>query len=218
MFINVYHDTVCPFCRIGKRNLEIALARWQGEPVEVSYRSFFLNSNVPPEGVDYEPYMREKVGGGTKDLATLYEGPVRMGEAVGLRFNFEAIGKMPNTMLSHRLIAMAPESRRPAVVNAIYDAYFEQGRDIGDLDVLVDIAAANGMDAAVTRRRLESDEAQVTVEADFDFAKQVGISGVPFFIINGKYAFSGARPPELILEVLNRVVAESSKEQSANPA
>lgn len=207
MQIDVFQDTVCPFCRIGKKHLELALERWQGEPVEVRYRSFFLNPGIPAEGYEFGPYMLAK-GGGRMKLEDFFDAPRRMGEAVGLTFNFEQIGRAPNTLLSHRLIALAPDDKRRAVIDTVYSAYFEFGRDIGDLDVLVDIAATCGLDAGETRRRLLSDEATDQVEADMDFAHRAGITGVPFFVLNDRYAFSGAQPPEVILRVMGQVAAE----------
>lgn len=206
MQIDVFQDTVCPFCRIGKKNLELALERWQGEPVEVRYRSFFLNPGIPPEGYEFGPYMLAK-GGGRMKLEDFFDTPRRMGATAGLTFNFEQIERAPNTLLSHRLIALAPEDQRRAVIDAIYSAYFEFGRDIGDLDVLVDIAASCGLDADETRRRLSSDEATEQVEADVDFAHQAGITGVPFFVLNDRYAFSGAQPPETMLRIMEQVAA-----------
>jgi predicted DsbA family dithiol-disulfide isomerase len=106
------------------------------------------------------------------------------------------------------LVALAPDDRRLEVIDAIYAAYFEFGRDIGDLDVLLDIAAECGLDAAKLRPLLEGDAARSEVEDDVERARQAGISGVPFFIINDRYAFSGAHPPETILRVMRQVLAE----------
>lgn len=207
MHIDVFQDTVCPFCRIGKKHLELALAQWDGEPVSVRYRPFYLNPSIPPEGYEFAPYMLAK-GGGRMRLEDFFDAPRRMGEAVGLTFNFERITRAPNTELSHRLVALAPDDRRLEVIDAIYAAYFEFGRDIGDLDVLLDIAAECGLDAAELRPLLEGDAARSEVEDDVEWARQAGISGVPFFIINDRYAFSGAHPPETILRVMRQVVAE----------
>ncbi len=204
MRIDLFHDTACPWCRIGKRQLQLALDAWQGEPVEVHYRSFLLNPAMPPEGYEFRSYMQAK-GGGRVPLEHFFAAPREMGAAVGLRFNFEQIRRAPNTMLSHRLIALAPDDRRSAVVDAVYAAYFEHGQDIGDLQTLVDIAAAAGMDAQLTGRLLEGDTARAQVLADVRWAQEAGISGVPFFIFDGKYALSGARPPAALEEVMRQV-------------
>ena len=209
MHIDVFSDTVCPWCRIGKRHLELALAEWArdtAEPVTLRYRSFFLDPTTPPEGRDFRGHMTAK-GGGRVPLEQFFAAPRERGAAVGLTFNFEAIEKAPNTLLSHRLVYITPEPQRGALLDALYAAYFEFGRDIGDRDVLVDVAAAVGLDAAETRTQLAGDTGAAEVMADVAFARQVGISGVPFFIFNERVAFSGAQPPDVILRVLRQAAA-----------
>jgi predicted DsbA family dithiol-disulfide isomerase len=206
MHIDLFSDTVCPWCRIGKRHLELALAEWgreTAEPVTLRYRSFFLDPTLPPEGRDFRAHMTAK-GGGRVPLEQFFAAPRERGAAAGLTFNFEAIEKAPNTLLSHRLVALAPEATRGALLDALYAAYFEFGRDVGDLDVLAGLAAAVGLDAAATRAQLAGDAGAAEVLADVAFARQVGISGVPFFIFNERLAFSGAQPPDVILRVLRQ--------------
>ncbi len=210
MHIDLFSDTVCPWCRIGKRHLELALAEWAretAEPVTLRYRSFFLDPTIPPEGRDFRGHMTAK-GGGRVPLEQFFAAPRERGAAVDLTFNFEAIGKAPNTLLSHRLVYIAPEAKRGALLDALYAAYFEFGRDVGDLDVLVDVAAAAGLDATETRAQLAGDAGTAEVLADVEFARQVGISGVPFFIFNDRLAFSGAQPPDAILRVLHQAAAD----------
>ena len=210
MHIDLFSDTVCPWCRIGKRHLELALAEWAretAEPVTLRYRSFFLDPTIPPEGRDFRGHMTAK-GGGRVPLEQFFDAPRERGAAVDLTFNFEAIGKAPNTLLSHRLVYIAPEAKRGALLDALYAAYFEFGRDVGDLDVLVDVAAAAGLDATETRTQLAGDAGTAEVLADVEFARQVGISGVPFFIFNDRLAFSGAQPPDAILRVLHQAAAD----------
>jgi predicted DsbA family dithiol-disulfide isomerase len=206
MQIDLFHDTACPWCRIGKRHLQLALAQWDGASVYVRYRTFFLNERIPAAGEDFKPYMNAKVGGRIP-LEQLFDGPRQAGERVGLRFDFEAITRAPNTLLSHRLIALAPHDHQEAVIDAVYAAYFEQGRDIGDLDVLVDLAGAVGLDRDALRALLLSDAVQEQVQAEARWAQQSGISGVPFFIVDSKYAWSGAQPPETILQMLRQIDA-----------
>lgn len=205
MHIDVFSDTVCPWCRIGKRHLELALADWTAEPVTIRYRSFFLDPNVPAEGRDFKSHLLAK-GGGRMTLDDFFAGPRQRGAAVGLRFNFEAIEKTPNTMLSHRLVYLTPEEKRDEVMDAIYAAYFEFGRDIGDAAVLVAIAEEVGLDGAAIGQAMAGAAATDDVLADIAFARQVGISGVPFFIFNDRYAFSGAQPPETIRAVMEQVL------------
>ena len=209
MHIDLFSDTVCPWCRIGKRHLELALAEWAretAEPVTLRYRSFFLDPTTPPEGRDFRGHMTAK-GGGRVPLEQFFAAPRERGAAVGLTFNFEAIEKAPNTLLSHRLVYITPEPQRGALLDALYAAYFEFGRDIGDRGVLVEVAVAVGLDAAETRTQLAGDTGAAEVMADVAFARQVGISGVPFFIFNERVAFSGAQPPDVILRVLRQAAA-----------
>ena len=206
MHIDVFSDTVCPWCRIGKRHLELALAEWSretAEPVTLRYRSFFLDPTLPPEGRDFRSHMTAK-GGGRVALEQFFAAPRQRGADADLTFNFVAIEKAPNTLLSHRLVYITPEAQRGALLDALYAAYFEFGRDIGDAEVLVDVAASVGLDATTTRAQLAGDDGTAEVLADVAYARQAGISGVPFFIFNERLAFSGAQPPDVILRVLRQ--------------
>lgn len=205
MKIDVFHDTVCPWCRIGKAHLTQALERWDGEPVEVAYRTFFLNPSIPPEGADFQTIMMQKGGGYVTEMEQFFARPREMGAQAGLTFNFEAITVAPNSARSHQLINLAPEDQREAVTDALYDAYFEHGRDIGDPDVLAEIGAAHGIENV--RERIAAGEGLDRLQADVQWARQAGVSGVPMFVINGRYGFSGAQPPEVILDVMERVAS-----------
>ena len=213
MHIDLFSDTVCPWCRIGKRQLELALAEWAretAEPVTLRYRSFFLDPTIPPEGRDFRGHMMAK-GGGRVPLEQFFAAPRERGAAVDLTFNFEAIGKAPNTLLSHRLVYIAPEANRGALLDALYAAYFEHGQDIGDAAVLADVAAGCGMDGPATAAALAGDAGTAAVLADVAYARQVGISGVPFFVFNGRYALSGAQPPAAIRRVLEELRTTSDE-------
>lgn len=207
MRIDVFQDTVCPWCRIGKAHMQIALDQWDGEPVEVYYHTFFLNPNIPDEGYDFAQYMNAK-GGGRVPLAQWFDAPRRAGEAVGLTFNFEAIEHAPNSTLSHELIALAPDDKKEPIIDAVYAAYFEFGQNIGDIDVLVNIAEENDLDAVAVRQQLESHTKRNAVLKDAQQAQQLGITGVPFFVFNNQLGFSGAQPPQAFLQVFQQL-AES---------
>ncbi len=115
MRIDLYQDTVCPWCRIGKKNLQLALAQWGGD-AEIHYHTFFLNPDVPTEGYDFREYLSAKMGIQPGQLSQVFDGPTRMGAAVGLEFNFDQIERSPNSLLSHRLIALAPADQREALL------------------------------------------------------------------------------------------------------
>lgn len=214
MLVEVYLDTVCPWCRIGEKHLKLALERWQGEPVEVIYRSFFLNPSIPAEGYDFRTYMFEK-GGRRVPVERFFEMPREAGKRVGLAFNFEAIERAPNTELSHRLIKLAPEAKREALLEAIFAAYFEHGQDIGDMDTLLEIAGQEGLDREELRAALESGAARAEVQQESREAHRLGISGVPFFIIDRKLAFSGAQPPDVVLRALEEAAQDEPESQGS---
>lgn len=203
MKIDIFSDTVCPWCRIGKQNLHEALKEWQGEEVEVRFRAFQLDPTTPVEGRPFRETMSQKFGSGM-DLSQLFGQVVRAGQGAGLHFDFDKVGYMPNTLLSHQVVALAPEGRQEEVMDAIFKAYFEDGRDIGSIDVLLAIAEPFGMETGWLRKELEAKTKLSEVEEDLDFAKQVGITGVPFFILNDKYAVSGAQPPAVFLQAMEK--------------
>jgi predicted DsbA family dithiol-disulfide isomerase len=204
MIVDVYADTVCPWCRIGKRNLELALEQWAGDTVTIRHQPFFLDASIPPEGADFREHMKAKLGGRTP-LEQLFARPTQAGAAVGLKFNFEAITRSPNTLLSHRLIALTPDEKKEPMLDAIYQAYFEEGRDIGNLEVLVALAAEQSLDTETIRAALLSEAAREEVIAAAQNAHEMGITGVPFFVINERYALRGAQPSNVILGALKQV-------------
>ena len=209
MLVEVWQDSVCPWCRIGERHLDLALAEWTtthaDEPVEVRYRAFFLDPTMPPEGREFRTAMQAK-GGGRVPLEDFFAEPRRRGAQVGLTFNFEAITRMPNTLLSHRLVKLAPPERQGALLEAVYAAFFERGEDIGQLDVLVSLAAAAGLDGAAVRQALQGDAGRADALADVAEARDLGISGVPFFVFDRRFAVSGAQPSELLRGALDRAL------------
>lgn len=208
LHIDLFHDTVCPWCRIGKRHLQLALADWDGPQPVVRYRTFFLNPDVPAGGYPFADYMRTKMGG-RMTLEALFDGPRRAGAAVDLTFNFEQITRAPNTLDSHRLIALAPVAQRPALIDALYKAYFEDGRDIGERAELLALAAETGLDADAIATALAGEAATAEVLAEAEWARTHSISGVPFFVINGRYGVSGAQPPDVLRRFLDQIVAEA---------
>jgi predicted DsbA family dithiol-disulfide isomerase len=184
--------------------LQRSLQQWPGSPVTIEYKPFQLDPNIPPEGYDYKSYMKKKFGGHTPP-DRYFDPPTKMGERVGLVFNFWDIPKAPNSLLAHCLIALTPAEKQTAVFEALYDAYFRDGRDIGQLETLIEIAVSQGLNGEEVRESLNDPTFQKKVEAEIQNAYQMGISGVPFFVINKKYAFSGAQPSETILDILRQV-------------
>lgn len=212
MLVEIFHDTACPWCRIGKRHLQQALETWTGEPVSIIYRAFQLNADIPEGGYDFREYMHAK-GGGQIPLEQFFAGPRDTGARAGLTFNFEAITRAPNTIRTHQLIAIALEEKRAALVDAFYEAYFEHGRNIGDPDVIRDIAAEQGIDPVLAESVLSDNAGRAEVMDDLALARQIGVTGVPFFVINRRLAFSGAQPPQLIHQALQQALDLQTTEQ-----
>jgi predicted DsbA family dithiol-disulfide isomerase len=202
MRIDLYQDTVCPWCRIGKRNLERALAEWTGEPVEVRVHPFLLDPDLPDEGEAFLPYFRERKG--IADPAPVFDRVKAMGAAAGLDFRFDRVGRYPNTLRSHALLALAPEVVRSALLDRIHRAYFEEGRDIGDVEALADLAAEVGMDREETAAALRREDVLADARSAAEAARGFGIQGVPFFVIDDRLAVSGAQPPERLLAAMRQ--------------
>lgn len=205
--IDVYQDTVCPWCRIGQAHLQQALDQISISPLEINYKAFLLDPSTPPEGKSRSTLI-EKLGGKARS-DEMHDRLCKIGEACGLDFHFEEIESIPNTLLSHQLIKLASHDKQQSVVQALHDAYFEHGRDIGQLDVLVDIAKSVDLDPDEVAAGLRSEEKLPEVEDDLAFAAAAHISGVPFFVINDTYGISGAQPVDVFAQALKQIDAES---------
>ena len=203
MQIDIISDTVCPWCYIGKRRLERALAQRDELEVEITWRPFQLNPDMPAGGLDREAYLNAKFGGAQR-AQQIYAAIRQAGGGEGIDFAFDKIARTPNTIDSHRLLHWAGEAGlQDAVVEVLFQRYFEQGADIGDREVLVAIAVQGGMDGDEVRARFErGDDLDLVVAQDTN-ARQMGVAGVPYFIIDGKYAVSGAQDPSVFLQVLD---------------
>jgi predicted DsbA family dithiol-disulfide isomerase len=218
IYVDIVSDTICPWCYIGKRRFERALALSGRNDVALSWRPFQLNPDMPSEGMTRDDYVRAKFGGGDRPRQ-IYQAIAESGREAGIEFQFARIKRTPNTVLSHRLIHWSAKNlRQDEVVAELFKAYFEEGLDIGDLDVLVECAMRADLDEALTRRYLLSDEGRQEVVASDVYARRLGINGVPCFIVNRKYAVSGAQPPSAFVEVFNlaeRDAATSAAQSTA---
>jgi predicted DsbA family dithiol-disulfide isomerase len=209
MRIDIISDVVCPWCFIGKRRLERALADLPPNSVELAWRPFRLNPDLPPEGMDRQAYLQAKfgaAGGGAR-----YRQVEEIGRDEGIPFAFDAIERAPNTLDAHRLIRHAIDSRRQDdMVEALFRAYFVEGRDVGDRDTLAAIADAVGIRRDDALAYLAGDADREAVLAEEDMAKRIGVTGVPCFVIERKYALSGAQPPEAFHEVFEKLASEAA--------
>ncbi len=206
--IDVVSDIVCPWCFVGKRRLERALAllavqQPDVEP-EVRWHTFQLNPEMVPEGIARDDYVRNKFG----DRAdSIYERVAGVGKEVGIAFAFDRIARQPNTVVAHSLIAVSePGMAQDAMVEALFKAYFLEGRDLTEASVLMDIAESAGMDRAAAEAHLQNTELHTqTIDSD-KAAREMGITGVPFFIFNHQVGLSGAHESETLLEAMNEAM------------
>lgn len=203
--IDVVSDVVCPWCFIGKRRLEKAIALNPDIAVEVHYRPYFLNDWIPREGISREEYLTTKFGSPER-----YNGIAQRVRAAaaseGLTYAMDKISRQPNTLDAHRLIRWADTiGKAPAMKQKLMDLYFTQGADLTSRDVLVKAAADVGLDAEQVRAALASDKDVTEVEREALSAKEAGIQGVPCFILGEKFAISGAQAPEDLAEAIARL-------------
>ncbi|MEH1900431.1 MAG: DsbA family oxidoreductase [Nostoc sp.] len=203
MLIDIFHDTVCPWCRIGKKHLFDALAQWQEEEVHIRWHPFLLDNTIPADGYEFRSFMQNRKGIETEQLQHLFDSTRRAGEAAGIKLDFDKIRLAVNTKLSHQLIALAPANVKHDVVEAIYKAYFEDGLNIADINVIVAIGTAYQMDSTELRLQLNDSAVGDAVVAESIFARLNGINSVPFFMINNKVKVDGSDSVEMFLQALN---------------
>jgi len=206
--IDIVSDVVCPWCYIGKRRIENALALVPDVPVEVHWRPFFLNPWVPREGISREEYLTTKFGS-----VDAYKGiagrVVAAANEEGLIYRPDVVKRQPNTIDCHRLIHWADAQGMAAdMKQRLMELYFRDGGDLTDTEVLVEAAADVGLDADDVRKRLATDEDVALVSAQAQEAADKGISGVPTYVFAQKYAVSGAQAPELLARAIRQVSAE----------
>jgi predicted DsbA family dithiol-disulfide isomerase len=210
--IDIVSDVVCPWCYVGKRYLERAIALKPEVPVTLRFRPYLLNPWVPREGMSRDDYLTAKFGSVERYNANS-ERIISIAAAAGLNYARDKIKRQPNTIDCHRLIAWASEPAR--MKQRLMELYFSEGGDLTDIEVLVKAAADCGMDAGDMRRRLATDEDVARIEAEANSAKEAGINGVPFFIFGNVLAVSGAQPPEYLAQAIERASNEIAKQVAA---
>lgn len=209
--IDIFSDTICPWCLIGKRRLEKALAERPGLEVAIHWRTFQLNPQMPEEGMDRQTYLSMKFGG-AENAGLVYDRIREAGAEEGVDFAFEAIKRTPNTIASHRLIRWAAgQDKETDLVEALFQAYFFRGEDIGDPEVLVAAAESVGLDPMESRAFLESDALKAELREEDRQARGLGIDGVPCFIFNGRHALAGAQPPKILAQMLDLAREETTE-------
>lgn len=205
--VDVISDCVCPWCYVGKRRLEEAIRQVEERmEVEVQWHPFQLNPDLPPEGREWEAYARERFGS-LERIQEMQGRLVEIGKEVGIPFHFEKVEKAVNTLAAHRLQLLAQAAgKQDEVVERVFAANFVEGRDIGNLETLADIAAEAGMDRESVLRALEEGVGLDEVRQGLAMARQAGVQGVPFFIVEGRLAVHGAQPAEVLVNVFERAL------------
>jgi predicted DsbA family dithiol-disulfide isomerase len=213
--IDMVSDVVCPWCFIGKRRLEKAIALKPDIPVEVRFRPYFLNPWVPRTGISREEYLTTKFGSPER-YRSIAQRVAQAAATEGLTYALDGIKRQPNTLDCHRLIRWASESGNAArMKQRLMELYFSEGGDLTDAEVLVKAAADSGLDAALVRTRLAGDDDVETVTREAESAKNAGIDGVPCFIFGDRFAVQGAQSPEYLAQAIERAASEQAKAVAA---
>jgi predicted DsbA family dithiol-disulfide isomerase len=204
MQIDVVSDVICPWCFLGKRRLDKALALVPEVKAEVVFRPFFLDASIPPEGLDRHKYMADKFG--AERLKTIHDPLIAAGKEDGVPYRFDKITRTPNTLDAHRLIRWAQAAgRQKDIVEALFVAYWRDGQDVGDHAVLNIISKSIGLDVSA---ELASDKDKNEVVQECIKAQKMGISGVPTYIINQKYGISGAQGADMLASTIKDIASK----------
>jgi predicted DsbA family dithiol-disulfide isomerase len=217
--IDVVSDVVCPWCYIGKRRLEKAIEDTQSsgnvqvKDIEIIYRSYQLDPSVPQAGMDFQTYMENRFGTG---FVSKFHQVEQAGKTEGLNFDFSSLPKAINTFMLHRILTIAlQDGIQSEVKEAFMKAYFVDRQDLTHENILVELLEKYGWSAEKTLGIINSDVATDEVKEEMNYYRQLGITGVPFFIFNQKYAVSGAQPAEVFAEILEKVTKEMEVEMVA---
>lgn len=213
LMIDVVSDVVCPWCYLGQKRLDKAIAAVPDVDISVSWRPFQLDPTIPPEGMDRKAYMKAKFG----DEARLRDAHARLealGKAEGIDYAFDAITVSPNTLDAHRVIRWAGAEgaeTQNRLVRDLFKTYFERGENIGDRAVLVDVARGAGMEAAVVESLLAGDADSEAVANEAATASRMGVTGVPCFLFEGKYAVMGAQDVSTLTDAIRQIAAAKAR-------
>jgi len=209
--VEVVYDLVCPWCFLGTRRLVRTLRRRPDLAVELTWRPFLLNPDMPRAGMARPDYVVRKFGG--EDRARrLYGTITQIGQSEGVLFRFERIRRTPSSVDAHRLVRFASRcGRADALVEALFSAHFTDGLDIGDLTILTAIAHSSGLEGTPVRRYLAGDADADAIHAENLRAHRLGINGVPCFVVSGRHAIAGAQEPEVIERLLDVAAVEAAE-------
>ncbi|WP_112322611.1 DsbA family oxidoreductase [Oceanibium sediminis] len=208
--LDIISDPICPWCYIGKSRLDAALAQRPDHPFLIRWRPFQLNPDMPAEGMERAAYLEQKFGG-PEGAERVYRQIEQVARDDGLDLDFAGIARTPNTIDAHRLLRWAAiEGRQSLVANQLFHRYFQKGEDISDHAVLVDIARTVDMDAEATARLLAGDADLAETQAEDRQVREMGVTGVPTFLIGGKYVVTGAQETETWLRIIDEIVQKTA--------
>jgi len=214
MHIEIVSDVICPWCFIGKRRLEKAIVQRPDIAFEVGWRPFQLNPDMPREGADRKSYLEAKFGGPER-AQQIYARITAEGGKEGIPFDFNGIRRTPNTLSAHTVLRWALGAGvQNELKERLFNLYFIEGQDIGDHQVLADAAAAEGMDGTLIRTLLDEDRDADVIRQEDAMARELGVTGVPFFIFERKYGVPGAQDPDVLLQVIDKVAAETAMDEA----
>jgi predicted DsbA family dithiol-disulfide isomerase len=209
--VDVVSDVVCPWCYVGKRRLEQAIALVPDIAVEINWRPYFLNPWIPREGIERQTYLETKFGSAER-YAVIAERVAAAAAAEGLVYAFDKINRQPNTLDCHRLILWSRSATDPGrMKQRLMDLYFAEGADLTDMNTLIDAAVECGMDGDLVRRLLSSDDDVERVEREANSAKEAGIDGVPCFVFGGSVIVTGAQSPEYLANAIARTAGRHAR-------
>ena len=212
--IDIVSDVVCPWCYLGEKRLEAALAE-ESRPVALRWRPYQLDPTIPEGGLDRTEYMERKFGRDGR-LKSVHDHLVQLGAEVGISFAFGRIARAPNTLDAHRLIRWAGSAgAQREVVDRLFRAYFVEGRDVGDRAVLLDVAAASGLDPGTIEALLAEDADADAVRREIAEAQSIGVTGVPFFIFAGRMGVPGAQDVSLLRRAMTQARAAMDEKPAA---
>ena len=204
--VEIVSDVICPWCFLGKRRLDKALAALPELSIDIRWRPFLLDATLPLAGMDRHEYMTRKFG--AERLKTIHDPLIAAGKEDGVPFQFDKITRTPNTLNAHRLIRWARDAgKQTEIVEALFCAYWRDGRDIGNTETLIEIANAHGLDLT---NDFNSERDQKEVLHEIAEAQSMGITGVPTFVINRRHGLSGAQPAEVLIEAFQELAAATS--------
>jgi predicted DsbA family dithiol-disulfide isomerase len=208
--IDVVSDVVCPWCYLGKRRLALALARGDGGAVAVRWRPYQLDPTIPAGGMDRRAYLRQKFRD-DKRLDEVHARLTALGAEVGVAYRFDAISRAPSTLDAHRLIRWASVGgAQDTVVERLFRLYFEEGRDIGERALLIEVARECGMDADIVGKLYAEDDDVDLVQAEIAQAQAIGVTGVPYFIFASRFGVPGAQDTEVLAKAIAQARAAPS--------